>query len=87
MPDDLAAWRLRRVVRSWNSGARRRIEIGDVVRYDPTGQTSQCRGVWQDGPHTRVLVDHKGGQAWVLSADCTLVRSDDTLPDVPEAQP
>jgi len=86
MPDDLAVQRLRRVVRSWNSGARRRIEIGNVVRYDPTGEVSQCRGVWQDGAYTRVLIDHKGGQAWVLSSDCTLVSSDDLEP-LPEAQP
>jgi hypothetical protein len=85
MPDDLAAQRLRRVVRSWNSGARRRIEIGNVVAYDPTGEVSQCRGVWQDGAYTRVLVETAGGQSWVLSSDCTLLHSGDV--DAPEATP
>jgi hypothetical protein len=90
MPDDLADRRkLRQVLRSWNSGARRRIEIGNVVRYDPTGQQSQVRGVWQDGAYTRVLVDAgpPHGQAWVLSSDCTLLRSDDLQPDPEEAAP
>lgn len=75
MSDDLAARRKIHAVRMAHaSGRRRRVEIGDVVVYDPTRATSQVRGVWQDGPSTRVLVDLDGGQAWVLSSDCTVTQ-------------
>jgi len=67
---------MRAVQMAHASGRRRRVDISDVVTYDPAGTTSQVRGVWQDGPHTRVLIDLERGPCWVLSSDCTVTLSE-----------
>lgn len=74
MADDLAQRRKLHAARMAHaSGRRRRVDIGDVVTYDPTGERSQVRGVWQDGATTRVLVEVAGDQCWVPSDHSTVV--------------
>jgi hypothetical protein len=51
----------------------RRIDLGDRIRYLPTGEVSMVAGIWLDGPYLRALVDLKAGPAWVLSQDCDAV--------------
>jgi hypothetical protein len=78
--DDLATRRKLHAARMAHaSGRRRRVDIGDVVTYDPTSASSQVRGVWQDGAYTRVLVELERGPAWVMSSDCTVTQAGEAL--------
>jgi hypothetical protein len=58
----------------------RRVDLGDHVRYEPTGATSTVRGLLHDtlgGPTPRLwaMVDLPAGPAWVPTVDLEVLAS------------
>jgi hypothetical protein len=48
----------------------RRIDLGDLVRYQPHDAVSTVYGVWLDTGRLWVLLRLPTGEAWVPSQDC-----------------
>jgi hypothetical protein len=50
----------------------RRVDLGDLIRYRPTGTVGTVRGIWLDG-HMFALIELETGPVWVPTQDCDVL--------------